>query len=100
MLIRKRGKIEVNNTNDFKWGIGYLLMENIKVVFDMTELEFFDSSGCGVLLSCLGKLNAKVGDIKLFGLTKSDRTLFELIRMHRIFDIFNTKEEAVKAYQL
>ena len=45
-------------------------------------------------------MNAKVGDIKLFGLTKPVGTLFELIRMRRIFDIFNTKEEAVKAYQL
>ncbi len=70
------------------------------MIFDMSKLEFIDSSGCGVILSCLRKINSKDGDIKLFGLTKPVRTLFELIRMHRIFDIFNTKEEAVKAHQL
>jgi hypothetical protein len=27
------------------------------------------------------------------------RGLFELVRMHRIFDIFGTREEAVRAFQ-
>jgi hypothetical protein len=29
-------------------------------------------------------------------MTKPVRTLFELVRMHRIFDIVNTREEALK----
>jgi anti-anti-sigma regulatory factor len=36
----------------------------------------------------------------MFGLQQSVRTLFELIRLHRIIDIFNTRDEAVSAYRM
>jgi anti-sigma B factor antagonist len=52
----------------------------------------------GVLVSCLRKMNAKGGDVKLCGMSKQVRTVFELVRMHRIFDIYGTKEEAAHAF--
>ena len=38
------------------------------------------------------------GDLKLCGMSKQVRALFELVRMHRIFDIYGTREEAVHAF--
>jgi len=70
-----------------------------KVVFDMSHLQFIDSSGLGAILSCLRKLNGSGGDLKLCGMTKPIRTLFELVRMHRIMDIYNTRDEAVNAFK-
>ncbi|HUA85707.1 MAG TPA: STAS domain-containing protein [Bryobacteraceae bacterium] len=51
------------------------------------------------MLSCLRQLSAKNGDLKLFGMSKQVRGLFELVRMHRIFDIYPTREEAIRAFQ-
>jgi anti-sigma B factor antagonist len=51
------------------------------------------------MLSCLRQLSAKSGDLKLCGMSKQVQGLFELVRMHRIFDIFGTREEAVRAFQ-
>ena len=76
-----------------------LLIEDAKVVFDMSTLRFVDSSGLGALLSCLRQLNSVGGDMNLCGMSKQVRALFELVRMHRIFDIFNTPEEAVRSFQ-
>jgi anti-sigma B factor antagonist len=67
------------------------------VVFDLRELRFVDSSGLGAILSCLRQLNAKGGDLKLCEMTKPVRALFELVRMHKIFDIYVTKEQALRA---
>ena len=39
------------------------------------------------------------GDLKLCNLTKQVRALFELVRMHKILDIFETRAEAVAAFQ-
>ena len=69
------------------------------MVFDLSKLRFVDSSGLGAFLSCLRKLNAKGGDLKLCGMSKQVRAVFELVRMHRIFDIYGTREEAVRAFQ-
>jgi anti-sigma B factor antagonist len=91
--------LEASNSEDFKHDIASLLKANTKVVFDMSHLQFVDSSGFGALLSCLRRLKAQGGDLKLFGLAKPVGALFRMIRMDRILDIFNTKEEAVKAFQ-
>lgn len=52
----------------------------------------------GAFISCLRKLNAKGGDLKLFGMSKQVHAVFELVRMDRIFDIVATKDEAVLAF--
>jgi anti-sigma B factor antagonist len=92
-------QLDASNAKDFKRDIAPVLVENSKVVFDMSQLRFVDSSGLGAFLSCLRQLNAAGGDLKLFGLTKPVRALFELVRMHRLFDIYNTKDEAIRTLQ-
>ena len=90
--------MDANNSKEFKTAMAPIIDKNVKVVFDMSQVEFVDSSGCGALLSCLRQLSSSGGDLKVYGLQKRVRTLFELIRLHRIMDIFNTKEEAVSAF--
>ena len=45
-----------------------------------------------------GHYLAKGGDLKLCAMSKQVRAVFELVRMHRIFEIYPTKEEAVRAF--
>lgn len=91
-------KLDVGNVKEFRRDISPLLSETPRVVFDMSELQFVDSSGLGAILSCLRQVNAAGGELKLASLTKPVRVLFELVRMHRVFDIFNTTEEALRAF--
>jgi anti-anti-sigma regulatory factor len=39
------------------------------------------------------------GDLKLCEMSKPIYAFFELIRLYQIFEIFNTKEEAISAFQ-
>ena len=90
--------LDTSNTKEFKRQITPLLEAEGKLVFDMAKVKFIDSSGLGALLSCLRQVNAEGGDLKICGLTKQVRVIFELVRMHRIFEIFNTREEAAKTF--
>jgi anti-sigma B factor antagonist len=92
-------ELDASNAGEFKRDIAPVLQANTKLVLDLSRLRFVDSSGLGAMLSCLRQLTAKSGDLKLCGMSKQVRALFELVRMHRIFDIYGTKEEAVKAFQ-
>jgi anti-sigma B factor antagonist len=92
-------ELDAGNAGEFKRDIAPVLQANSKLVLDLSRLRFVDSSGLGAMLSCLRQLTAKSGDLKLCGMSKQVRALFELVRMHRIFDIYGTKEEAVKAFQ-
>jgi len=90
--------LDSGNSRDFKAEIAPIVAAHRKLVFDLAELTFVDSSGLGAILSCLRKANADGGDLKLCGLSKPVRALFELVRMHRIFEILNTREEAIRSF--
>ena len=92
-------ELDASNAGEFKRDIAPVLQANIRLVLDLSRLRFVDSSGLGAMLSCLRQLSAKSGDLKLCGMSTQVRGLFELVRMHRIFDIFGTREEAVRAFQ-
>jgi anti-sigma B factor antagonist len=92
-------ELDASNAEEFKRDILPVLQANTKLVLDLSRLRFVDSSGLGAMLSCLRQLSAKSGDLKLCGMSKQVRGLFELVRLHRIFDIYGTKEEAVHAFK-
>jgi anti-sigma B factor antagonist len=91
--------LDASNAKKFQRDMVPIFQKDAKVIFDVSQVRFVDSSGLGALLSCLRQLHAVGGDLKLHGLAKPVRALFELVRMHRIFDIYNTREEAVQAFQ-
>ena len=90
--------LDASNTRELKRQISPLLETETRLVFDLAKVKFIDSSGLGVLLACLRQVNAKDGDVKICCLAKQVRVIFELVRLHRIFDMFNTREEAAKAF--
>ena len=92
-------ELDASNTGELKHDIAPVLEANAKLVIDLSRLRFVDSSGLGAILSCLRQLTSKGGDLKLSGMQKQVRAVFELVRMHRIFDIYGTREEAVRAFQ-
>lgn len=92
-------QLDASNAKDFKREIASVLIGASKVVFDLSQLHFVDSSGLGAMLSCLRQVNSAGGELKLCGLSKPVRALFELVRMHRIFDICNTKDDAIRILQ-
>lgn len=70
-----------------------------RVVFDLHRLKFIDSSGLGAFLAILKALHGKGGELKLSGMTKTVRTVFELVCMHKIFEIFNSADDALRSFQ-
>jgi anti-sigma B factor antagonist len=91
-------ELDAANSADFKRDMAPVLDTHTKVVLDLTKLRFIDSSGLGAFISCLRKLNEKQGDLKLCGMSKAVRAVFELVRMHRILEIYGTREEATRAF--
>ena len=99
LVARVRGRaIDASNSRVFKSAITPLLNPNARLVFDLAQVDFVDSTGLGALISCLRQAQSTQGEIKLCGLTKPVRALFELVRMHRVFGIFDNPDEAVLSF--
>jgi anti-sigma B factor antagonist len=92
--------VDASNSQQFKDDLAAVIGDRNMIVVDLSRIQFIDSAGCGAFISLLKQVKARGGEVKLCGLTRPVRTLFELVRMHRIFDIFNTRDEALKAFQV
>lgn len=91
--------LEASITLEFKQGIEPILEKNTSVVFDMSQIRFIDSMGCGVLLTSLKKLKDKGGGLKLCCITDPVNSIFKLMGFDRIFSIFEMREDAVNAFK-
>jgi anti-sigma B factor antagonist len=87
--------LDAGNVKAFRDAIAPAMLASDILLLDMSALNFVDSSGLGALLSCLRSLNGKNGQLKLFGVSKPVMALFELVRMHRLFSIYNNQQEAL-----
>lgn len=85
--------------DEFKTKLAAIIDEGFKkVVVDLSDCEFLDSTFLGVLVSTLKKTVRQNGDLKLIGFQPAVRSMFELTRMYRVFDSFANIEDAVKTF--
>ena len=99
VIVRLGERLDARNAREFKRSMVSKLAYHSNVIFDMSELKSVDSSGLGAILFCLRRIHAWGGDLKLCGMVLPVRALFELVRMHRILDLYNTREEAIIAFR-
>ncbi|RJP72951.1 MAG: anti-sigma factor antagonist [Ignavibacteriales bacterium] len=69
-----------------------------KLVVDLSQCEFIDSTFLGALVVSLKKVTSLGGDLKLVGFQPAVHAMFELTRMFRVFETFGEKEDAIKSY--
>jgi len=69
-----------------------------KIVVDLSECEFIDSTFRGAVVVSLKRITGLGGDLKLVGFQSAVNTMFQLTRMYRVFETFPVKEEAIKSF--
>lgn len=65
-----------------------------RVLVDLAEVRFIDSSGLGALVSGFKNAMVHKGALALSGLQEQVRSMFDLTRLNRVFDIYATSDEA------
>jgi anti-anti-sigma factor len=81
-----------------------ILMKDIndgkkKIVVDLSGCEFIDSTFLGTLVISLKKVTSIGGDIKLVGFKPAVRSMFELTRISKVFETFESTNDAVMSFQ-
>src|SRR5262249_8017136 len=92
-------QLDASNADDFIPEAEPILKDHTKVVLDLGRVTFVVSRGCGAILSCLRRLTERGGDLRLCRVTRPVRIVFDLIRLHRICTILDTKEQAVASFK-
>ena len=72
--------------------------DKIHFVFNLNGVNYVNSSGLGSIISLLKKSREKEGDVKLAGIKPEVMELLQQTQMDKLFEIFDTTEEAVKKF--
>jgi anti-sigma B factor antagonist len=96
VLILKEERVDAHNAAELKDRILKALEEgDHALVIDLSQVQFIDSSGLGALLSGFKNANLRASDFALTGLQPRVKSMFELTRLHRVFEIYPGLEEAL-----
>lgn len=68
------------------------------LIVDLGGVRFVDSSGLGALVSGFKNASSRNGSLKLAGLQLQVKSMFELTRLHRVFEIFPDVSEALASF--
>ncbi len=90
--------LDASNVRVFKQAVALIIEERPRVLLDLAAVNFVDSSGLGGLVACQRLMNSRKGEFRLCSLTSNVNALFELMRMHRVFKIHETREAALKSF--
>ena len=100
VLFVREDRLDANNSEELKAELRRLFDSGTKdLVIDLKEILFIDSSGLGVLVS--GYKNASIlhGSLKLSNLQSQVKSMFELTRLQRVFDIYMSVDDALQSYK-
>lgn len=89
VLFIKEERIDAHNSGELKEYILHMIERGeIKVVVQLEQVRFIDSSGLGALLSGYKNAAAKSGKLALACCKQQVLSMFELTRLNRVFEIY------------
>jgi len=99
VIMSVKGEIDLYNAPDVKDMISdYIEDDKVKLVMNLEQLSFIDSSGIGALISSLSNLQKENGALKLVNMHGSVRKVFDLTKLTGFFGVYDSEEEAVNSF--
>jgi anti-sigma B factor antagonist len=69
-----------------------------KILLNLGEVTYIDSSGIGELVSAFTTVRNQGGELKLLNLTKTVHDLLQITKLYTVFDVREDEAGAVKAF--
>ena len=77
---------------------GLLANQQTKILFNLRDVNYIDSSGLGHLVSAFTSVRKQGGELKLLHLTHKVHDLMQITRLYTVFDIMDDEAVAVKSF--
>ena len=69
-----------------------------KILLNLGEITYIDSSGIGELISAFTSVRNQGGDLKLLHLTKKIHDLLQITKLYTVFDVKDDEAEALATF--
>ena len=76
------------------------LLENgqNKILLNLGDVNYIDSSGIGELVSGFTAVRSRNGELKLLNLTKKVHDLLQITKLFTVFDVYSDEATAVRSF--
>jgi anti-sigma B factor antagonist len=100
VLVHITGRLSVGrDCEDLQWAVDELIRGNRKkVVFDLSELNYVDSMGVGILVMCSGRLTRAGGELRMASLQPRIAELMRITKLDQILYLFPTTALAIEDF--
>lgn len=96
IVLELAGDIDLHRSVELRAGLLETIQEKPAVlVINMSEVGFMDSSGLATLIEAMQLSRRNGGQLRLVGLNHRVRSIFEISRLDKIFQIFENESEAL-----
>ena len=99
-IMKLKGRLDLASGAGLKDEVKALMDKEMNLIhLNLSEVDFINSSGLGVLVSIMKEVRVQKGRLTLSDLASYVQEIFEITQLSHIFEIFPTEEEAINSYQ-
>jgi anti-sigma B factor antagonist len=93
------GEIDINSSPEIKKAFSRLIAKKEpRIVINFAKVTYVDSSGLATLVEILKNMRSYGGKLRLANLSPKIKSLFEITKLEKLFEIFADEEEAVSTF--
>jgi anti-sigma B factor antagonist len=98
-ILTLKGRLTVGESSSIREKVNEALAKGCnKVILDLSEVEYIDSTGLGSMVICYTTIKKAGGALKLVNLNKRNIELLLLTKLHTIFEVFSDERDAVNSF--
>ena len=95
LVIKPEGRVDAFTVGNLE---SWLEDASARTLVDLSGVTFMDTRAITVLVQGLKRCREAGGDLKLCSPTKAVRVILELMRLDKAFELFDTEQEALRAF--
>jgi anti-sigma B factor antagonist len=98
-ILTLKGRLTVGETTALRKKVDAAAAQGApRVVLDLSQLDYIDSTGLGGMVICYTALKKQGGGMKLVNLNKRNLELLLLTKLHTVFEVFPDVQDAVNSF--
>lgn len=96
VICRVNGDLDINSSPEIRKTFNELTAnQEKKIVINLKDVSYIDSSGLATLVELLKRVKSYGANLKLSNLADKVKGLFEITKLEKIFQIYDTAEQAI-----
>jgi anti-sigma B factor antagonist len=93
------GEINITRSPELRAFFDGIIKKNEKkVLIDFGAVSYIDSSGLATLIEMYQRLKKIGGSMRCCGMNQKIRNTFEITKLHKLFEIFDDRQQALAGF--